>query len=407
MRTFLVVGAGLAGVSAAAALRASGFDGRVAVAGTEPHQPYDRPPLSKELLKGQAPVDQIALQSEDFYRNHDIELVLGTTVTSIRPQEQTAVISTGQPLLIDKVLLCTGGRARRLDVPGSDLDGVHHLRNLDDALAIRDQLAANTSVVVVGAGFIGAEVASVASELGCRVTMLTLEQEPLSRALGVRVGRIYANLHRSHGVDVETNVGVARVNGPGRVREIETTDGRTIPAELVVVGIGIVPRSELGLTAGLVVDNGIVVNEFGQTSIDGIYAAGDVANRHDPLTGLQVRDEHWQTAQRHAEATARSMCDDRRPFGEVPWYWSDQYGVNLQVAGRAGVNDEMLTRGDPEGLRFTAIYHDQGRLTAAAGVNSPRDVRAVTRLIESGAVVAPDTLAGAEVDLRELAGRMS
>jgi 3-phenylpropionate/trans-cinnamate dioxygenase ferredoxin reductase subunit len=403
--TFVIIGAGVAGVRAAGALRNEGFDGRLVLVGAEPHLPYDRPPLSKEVLLGAQPPSDIQLHPEDFYDGLDIELRVATTATRLLPRERRILLATGEALTADKVLLCTGGRPRRLDVPGRDLGCVHCLRTVDDAVAIRDRLHQAAGVVVVGAGWIGAEVAASARELGVQVTLLELAPIPLARVLGDELGRAYAQLHRDRGVDLRTDVGVARIDGRERVREVVTTDGRSVPADLVVVGVGTEPATRLAANAGIAVRNGILVDERGETSVPGVFAAGDGANRLDVRTGRHVRMEHWLSAQRHAVATAGAMLGRREAFSEVPWFWSDQYGIGLQMAGDPARADDVVRRGDIEDLSFAAFYLRQGCLVAAVGINRPRDVRAAMRLIEQGEPVDRAALADASVDLRRLTTR--
>jgi 3-phenylpropionate/trans-cinnamate dioxygenase ferredoxin reductase subunit len=257
--------------------------------------------------------------------------------------------------------------------------------------------------VVVGAGFIGAEVAASARELGADVTLLEIAPVPLSRVFGDQIGALYADVHRARGVDVRTGAGLAAVNGATAVEEVVTTDGQTLPASLVVIGIGIEPDTRLAEDAGIDTGNGILVDEHGVTSASNVFAAGDVANRIDARTGDRVRHEHWQTAQRHAAATAGSVLGERTPFADVPWFWSDQYDLNLQVAGSPLNPDEVVVRGRTEDLSFTAFYLKDGALSGVLGVNRPRDVRACMRLIELGVPVETPVLADESVDLRKLA----
>ena len=403
--TFVIIGAGVAGVRAADALRNEGFDGRVVLIGAEAHLPYDRPPLSKDVLLGARSVGDIHLHAEGFYDSSAIDLRVATAATRLLRRERRVVLATGDTLTADKVLLCTGGQPRRLEVPGCGLAGVHCLRSVDDALAIRERLRDAARVVVVGAGWIGAEVAAAAGELGCHVTLLELAPIPLARVLGDELGRAYAQIHRDRGVDLRTGVGVARIDGRERVRAVVTTDGRTVPADLVVVGVGMQPVTRLAEEAGIAVRNGILVDERGETSVPGVFAAGDAANRLDVRTGRHVRMEHWQSAQRHAVATAGAMLGRREAFREVPWFWSDQYGIGLQMAGDPAGADDVVRRGDVEDLSFAAFYLRDGRLVAAVGVNRPRDVRAAMKLIETGEPVDRAALADASVDLRRLAAR--
>lgn len=401
----VIVGAGLAGVRAAEALRTAGFDGRVLLVGGERHLPYDRPPLSKELLRGSQTPTDIQLHAADFYARNQVDLRLGTEVTRLLPAERGVVLATGETLHPAQVLLCTGGHARRLDIPGSTLPGVHYLRSLDDALLLRDSLTRGGSVVVVGAGFIGLEVAAAARELGCPVTVLEAAPIPLSQVLSEDIGWVLTQLHRERGVDLHTCTGIARINGTDRVREVVTTDGQAVPADVVVVGVGMIPATRLAEQAGIKVDNGILVDEYGRTSHDAIFAAGDTANRPDARTGRRVRLEHWQSAQRHAAATAVSMLGQRKPFNEVPWFWSDQYGINLQLAGDPLTADEVVIRGVVDDLCFAAFSLRRGRVSGVVGVNRPPDVRAAMTLIEREIPVERSALSDHSVDLRQLARR--
>ncbi|SFL29963.1 NAD(P)/FAD-dependent oxidoreductase [Geodermatophilus ruber] len=401
--SFVIVGANLAGGRAAQALRREGFSGRVVLVGAEPHPPYERPPLSKDLLLGKQAPEALRIADRQSWSDQEIDLRLGTTVTRLLPGEQSVETDSGELIRADKVLLCTGGRARRLAVEGHHLGGVHALRSLDDALTIREQLVPGAHVTVVGAGFIGAEVAASAQALGCRVTLLEVAGLPLQRVLGPALGQVLATAYRDQGVDLRLGTGVHSLVGDDRVRRVVTTDGSVIETDLVVVGIGIEPAVELAASAGARVDNGILVDEFCATSIDGIYAAGDVANHPNPILGERVRLENWQNAQNQGLAAAGSMLGHRRPFAEVPWFWSDQYAWNLQMAGQAGPEDDVVWRGDVDGLAFSAFFLRAGVLRAAFAVNRPRDVHGARRLIERGGVVDVDALRDPGADLRKLA----
>jgi 3-phenylpropionate/trans-cinnamate dioxygenase ferredoxin reductase subunit len=397
-----IVGANMAGACAARALREEGFSGEIQLIGAEPHLPYERPPLSKELLVGTTDPVQIRIQSEKDWDDQEVTLRLSSTVVGIDPSSRELELADGGRARPDKVLLCTGGRPRRLALPGAELDGVVHLRSLDDSLAIRDHLQAGASVVVVGGGFIGTEVAASALASGCTVTLIEAEDVILWRALGRELGGILQRYHVGQGARVETGTSLERIGGTSKVTHVMTTNGERIAADLVVVGIGIVPAVELAEAAGLETANGIVVNEHCETSVDGIYAAGDVTNHPNPFLGRRVRLEHWQNAQNQGVAAARSMLGARSGFGEVPWFWSDQYDLTVQVAGHVGPTSTLVYRGDPSSSSFTLFYLGNGALRGVAGVNRPRDVRAATRLIETGQTVDPAQLADQSVDLRKI-----
>ena len=264
---------------------------------------------------------------------HDVELRLGARATTLDASQATLALSDGDTLTFDACLIATGGRPRKLDVPGADLDGVHYLRTLRDATILATELSRKPRVVVVGAGFIGAEVAASARTLGCDVTMLEMLDVPLARVLGDDLGRVYAQIHSDHGVDLRLGEGVERFEGSGRVEAVTGSSGARYPADLVVVGVGIVPNVELASEAGITCDNGVVVDELCRTSAENVFAAGDVANRPDDYSGGRIRVEHFQNAQNQGAAAAHAMLGRDEPFQEVPWFWSDQYDVNLQMLG--------------------------------------------------------------------------
>ncbi|MGV8873531.1 MAG: NAD(P)/FAD-dependent oxidoreductase [Rhodococcus sp. (in: high G+C Gram-positive bacteria)] len=407
IRSIVIVGASLAGARAAQALRTKGFDGEVRLIGAERHAPYDRPPLSKGVLTGKT--TDTALFGTEYWAEQQIELHLGEPVVALHPTERRVELADGATLDADRVLLCTGGAARRLDVPGADLDGVFCLRTADDAAGVKERLVEGANVVVIGAGFIGAEVAASARGLGCAVTIIEIAEVPLGRVLGEEMGRFYGQVHRDHGVTLRLGVGITEiVGGTGAsVRAVVLTDGTTIPADVVVVGIGIVPSTELAAGIGAEVADsapgGIIVDDFCETSVQGVFAAGDVANHHNAILGERVRLEHWRNAQNQAAAAAGSMLGERTPFCEVPWFWSDQYDLALQMAGHPSSLDDVVRRGEPGAGPFSFVYLRDGVVRAVLGVNRPSDVRAGMDLIEAGARVDPAVLVDPGTDLRKLA----
>jgi 3-phenylpropionate/trans-cinnamate dioxygenase ferredoxin reductase subunit len=405
--TYAIVGAGLAGARAAEALRGAGFGGRIVLIGAEPDLPYDRPPLSKEVLTGAMPPERTLLRSAEEWAADDVELLLGTRVTRLLPAERRLLLAeatgTTGSLRVDKVLFATGGRPRRLAVPGADLDGVYHFRTLADALAVRPHLVPDAPIVVVGAGFIGAEVAACARQAGCRVTVLEIADVPLRRVLGAEMGARYARYHRERGVDLRLGVGVDRIEGDDRVRAVVATDGTRIETSCVIVGIGIEPDLAVAAEAGIATGDGILVDEHCRTSLENVYAAGDVANAPNPYLGRRVRLENWQNAQNQGIAAGRSMTGAAEPYAEVPWFWSDQFDLRLQLAGHISPGHEVVYRGDPDSTSFCAFYHRDGVLHGALGLNRPREIRAAMRLIARRTRVDVDALAEEGRDLRKLA----
>ncbi len=405
LNTIIIVGASLTGGRAAETLRQEGFAGRIVLIGAEPERPYERPPLSKDVLRGEAPAEKVYLRPSSYYDEQGIELRLGIRAAALHPKEHAVELANGERLAYDRLLIATGASPRRLAIPGADLAGVHYLRTLGDALALRAELAGAQRVAVIGAGFIGAEVAASCRMLGREVTVLEVLSVPLQRALGDRVGEIYAAIHRDHGVDLRLGEGVAAIRGAGRAEEVVTASGQRIPCDLVVIGVGVHPEVGWLEGSGLAVQNGVVVDELCRTSIPDVYAAGDVANWWHPVLGERLRVEHWDNAQNQGIAAAKSMLGKGEPYAPVPYFWSDQYDLTLQYVGHASGSDEIVFRGPVEPTRLLAFYLRDGRLRACLGINRLREVSAVRRLLRSGIPVSREQLEDETVDLRKLASR--
>ncbi|MGH9071531.1 MAG: NAD(P)/FAD-dependent oxidoreductase, partial [Acidimicrobiales bacterium] len=354
--TVVIAGAGLAGDRAAQTLRKEGFDGRVVLVSDEDVRPYDRPPLSKGYLSGSASFDRIALHKAGYYADRGIELLISTRATSLDVANQRLELDSGHSLAYDQLLLATGARPRRLDLPGSDLEGVYYLRDFHDAEHIRAALGPGgrspaggqgpTRLVVIGAGWIGTEVAASARRLGADVAIIDVVHAPLERVLGSEVGGIFARLHAEHGVSLYMGVGVAALRGGPAVREVLLADGTVVEADLVVIGVGVIPRDGLARQAGLVVGDGIVVDEYLATSAPGVWAAGDVASAYHRTYGRQVRLEHWAAATGQGPAVARNILGDHKPYDRTPYCWSDQYDLSAEYTGYAPTWDQVVVRAD-------------------------------------------------------------
>lgn len=402
--TVVIAGASLAGGTAAATLREEGFEGRIVLIGAEPLPPYERPPLSKEYLRGEAPFENALVKPHEFWRDASIDTMFGVAVRRIDPAGRRAVLSDGERIPYDKVLIATGGRNRRLRVPGADLEGIYDLRTAADADRIRAEIAPGRHAAVVGMGFIGAEVAASLRASGVEVTAVDIFSVPLQRALGEAVGRIVGEIHADHGVTMAFDDTVEAFEGSTRVERVRTKRGRVIGCDFVVVGVGIEPVTDAVREAGVALDDGILVDEFCRTNVDGIYAAGDVANHFHPLFRRHVRVEHWQNALRQGPAAARSMLGKATPYADVHWFWSDQYDHNIQYAGFHTQYDELVWRGDPAECKASAFYIQGGRVVACAGIDRGKDVRAAIRIIAAGGAVDRDLLGDDDVDLRKLIG---
>lgn len=388
MRHVVIVGASLAGLRAAETLRQAGFDGEITLVGAEPHLPYDRPPLSKQVLAGEWEPDRIGLRPTEVYEELQLELRLGRTATSLDLADRRVVLDGGEPLPFEGLVIATGAVARSL--PGTPpLAGIHVLRTIEDCLAIRaDFDAGPRRVVVVGAGFIGSEVAATARRRGLEVTILEALPVPLGRALGEEMGRVCAALHRDEGVDLRCGVGVAGFEGNGRVEAVRLADGARIEADVVVVGVGVRPATDWLDGSGLTLSDGVVCDDRSVAlGAPGIVAAGDVARWPNPLFGEEMRVEHWTNAVEQGDAAARNLLawargEPGEPFAPVPYFWSDQYDTKIQFVGRARPDDRVaVVRGSVAERKFVAVYGRDGRVVGCLGFSMPRWVMQYRRLI--------------------------
>jgi 3-phenylpropionate/trans-cinnamate dioxygenase ferredoxin reductase subunit len=402
--TYVIAGASLAGAKAAQTLREEGFAGRVVLVGEEPVRPYERPPLSKGYLRGEVGFDTAAVHSEAYYGEHDIELLESTTVTSIDPAARRVTLDPGGSLTYDQLLLTTGAGPRRAAIPGAELDGIHYLRSVASCDTLRQALDVATKLVVVGAGWIGCEVAASARALGKEVAVIEVADVPLQRVLGTEVGAMFRDLHADHGVDLHLGVGVDSFRGSTAVEEVVLTDGTAVAGDLCLVGVGVLPRTELASEAGLTLDNGVVVDEHLATSVPGIWAAGDVANAYHPLFATHIRLEHWSAALNQGPVVARNMLGRGLSYERVPYFFSDQYDLGLEYSGYAPVWDEIVYRGDKEKREVIVFWLDHDRVVAGMNVNVWEVNDQIAALVASKRTVDPAALADPTVDLATLAG---
>ncbi|MGW5434542.1 NAD(P)/FAD-dependent oxidoreductase [Streptomyces sp. NPDC004059] len=392
MRSITVVGASLAGLSTVRALRAEGYDGEIVVVGEERHAPYDRPPLSKDFLKGDLDADALALGDADEYADLDVQWLLGERAVALDPAARTVTLAGGRHVRTEGVVVATGAAPRTL--PGGDgLAGVHTLRTLDDAHALRAELLNGLPrVVVIGAGFIGAEVASTAHRLGLHVTVVEALNVPLERQLGREMGLVCSSLHSDHGVGLLCGTGVAGLTGDGRVTGVRLTDGRVLPADVVVVGVGVRPATDWLAGSGVHVDDGAVCDAGCATSVPGVVAVGDVARCPNPFTGRHARIEHWSNATEQARTAARTLLSGVSAPAPVtaPYFWSDQYQVRIQLAGHVAPGAEpQVVDGDLDSRSFTAVYRREDTPVAVLSLNQPKQFNRLRRTLAPAAVPVP------------------
>jgi 3-phenylpropionate/trans-cinnamate dioxygenase ferredoxin reductase subunit len=403
--THVIVGAGMAGGKAAETLRAEGFDGRIVVIGEEDVRPYERPPMSKEYLRAEKGFDDAAVHEPDFYAAHDIELRTGTRVSGLDVKRHEVTTASGEAIHYDRLLLSTGAAPRRLRLPGSDLPGVHYLRTVADSDTLHREFTPSRQVGIIGAGWIGSEVAASARQLGAEVTMIDVTAVPLERVLGPEMGAVFAGLHRDHGVRTHFGVGVEALVGSDHVEGVRLDNGTLVPAEVVVIGVGVAPRLELAEAAGLVVDNGVVVDEYLQTSDPDVFAAGDVANAFHPRYQTRIRLEHWFAALHQGPAAARNMLGQRHSYERTPYFFSDQYEFGMEYRGWAPAWDDIVIRGDLSSREFICFWRKEGNVVAAMNANIWEGGEHLERLVASRSPVDAADLANPAVDLAQLADR--
>ena len=413
MQKVIIIGAGHAAAQLAPSLRKQGWKGEILVIGEEAYIPYQRPPLSKEFMAGEKTENEILIRPQLAYEQHDIDFRLNEKVAKLNPVESTITLSHGEELSYDQLALCTGARARKIPIPGSELKGVFYLRTLDDVKAIKQQLdscakdsAKRASVVILGGGYIGLETAAALNKMGVNVTVLEMQERVLARVTAPEVSDFYQRVHTEEGVEIRTGVVVNNIEGETQVAAVCCDNGERFNADLVIIGVGVVPNVELAEEAGLTVDNGIVVDEFAQTSVSHIFAAGDCTNHPNALlpdsslnNRNRLRLESVPNAMEQAKTVAASICGQSLPYASYPWFWSDQFDLKLQIAGLSQGFDQVLIRGDHKYSRsFVAWYLKGGRLLAADCINRPKEFLVAKQLLSRGIAVDPAKLVDESID---------
>ncbi|MCP5144266.1 MAG: FAD-dependent oxidoreductase [Gammaproteobacteria bacterium] len=403
----IIVGGGQAAMQAVDSLRRDGYSGGLMMIGEEVYAPYQRPPLSKQFLAGETDESRLAFRGEDFYREHGVEMHLGQRVSQLNTTTRRVVTDNGLDFGYSRLLLATGARVRRLNLPGADLPGVHYVRTLDDSKGLRAALGAATKIVVIGGGFIGLEVAAVARKLGKAVTVVETQDRLLARVVAPVVSEYYRDYHRAHGVDIRLSASVAGLRGSDRVTAVELGDGEVLAADIVVAGIGVLPNDELARDAGIACDNGILVDEYAVTSAPEVLAAGDCASHPNAIYGYRLRLESVQNAADQARTAAATMVGRSQPYVAVPWFWSDQYDLKLQMAGLSQRHDAFVVRGDPASRKFAVCYFKDDALIAMDTINRPADHMIARKVLADTAArkrLTPAQAADETFNLKSLLG---
>jgi 3-phenylpropionate/trans-cinnamate dioxygenase ferredoxin reductase subunit len=403
----VIIGTGQAGFQTAASLRANGYLESITLIGDEPHIPYQRPPLSKGFPLGIQDRESIEFRPPKFYADHRIDLIAGQRVIAIDRIARQVSMSSGAPIPYDKLVLAVGARNRLLSIPGASLEGVLYLRSLDEAIAFKDRLPHAQEIVVIGGGFVGLELAAVASTLGKSVTVVEALPRLMSRVVAVPISEFFMNLHTAKGVKILCGAAVSQISGANhRVTGVALGDGTALPADLVLVGIGVLPNVELAQQAGLPTANGIAVNQYLETSDANVFAIGDCAE-HPCIhaAGQRLRLESVQNAADQAQCVAATIAGRREPYRALPWFWTDQFDIKLQMAGISNNYDQIVARGSAESRKLSVFYFKQGRLSAIDSINRPLDHMIGRKLIAAGTLLTPEQAAQESFDLKALAAR--
>ena len=405
-KNFIIVGGGLAGVSAAEELRKQGFDGTIQIIGKEAHAPYIRPPLSKGYLNGSDGLDAVYVHPDEWYAENNIELLTATKAFGVDARAHEVTVSGGRPMHYDKLLLATGSKPRLLPIEGAELGGVHYLRTLDDSQVLHKELKdGGRKLVLIGSGWIGMEVGATARTLGNDVTILEQVPIPLANAIGDELGTMFAELHKEHGVDLRMSVSVDKILGNhGKASGVMLKTGEVIPADLVLIGVGVVPNIALADDAGIMTENGIVVDQAMQSSDPDIFAAGDVANAFHPLANMRLRSEHWANALHEGAAAARGMLGQNESFEDIPYFYTDQFDVGMEYSGYGPMTKgaKVVYRGNRAGREFIAFWLKDDRVVAGMNVNVWDVNEQVQRIIREGKVIDEARLTDEAVPLEEL-----
>ena len=402
MKNVVIAGAGHGAGQVVASLRQKNFAGNITMLGDEPWYPYQRPPLSKKFLAGELPAERLYVKPQSFYDEPNISVLLDTRVAAIDRDKKCVVTAAGDCFDYDHLVIATGSRPRQLDLPGADLDGVHYLRGIDDVDAIRGDMSPGRRMTIIGAGYIGLEVAAVTAKSGLDVTVIEMEDRVMSRVVSPELSEFYQDIHTENGVTLRLSTGIQSFSGDGRIGGVVLDDGEVLPTDIVVIGIGIVPNIELASSCGLTLNNGIVVDDHCQTSDPDIFAIGDCTWHPNTLLDTEHRLESVHNALEQAKTAAGNICGEDIAYAQVPWFWSDQYDLKLQIAGLSRGYDQVVMRGNKDTRSFACLYLRNGQLISVDAVNSPKDFVQSKVLIAAHAKIDPSTLANPDIQLKDM-----
>ena len=402
MNEIVVIGSGQAAIQTVMSLKRNEFTGSIKVIGEEDHLPYQRPPLSKDFLLEEYKPERVSLKKKEFYEENGVDLILGKRAESIDTILKEITLSDENRIRYDQLIIATGSRVRKLNVPGSDKKGIYYLRDLDDANALKQRLKKNKKMVIVGAGYIGLEVASVAASLGVEVTVIEMANRVMNRTVDPMISSYYQKLHESHGVKIHLDNGLKAFEGGDSVNAVLCSDGLILEADLVVIGAGVLPNQEIAIEAGLECNNGIMVNEFGETSTAHVYACGDCTNHPNKGLNTRLRLESVHNAMEQSKTVANTIMGNKEPYDQVPWFWSDQYDHKLQLVGISGDHDEVVMRGLESEQKFLLFYLKNSELIAVNAINSSKEFLICRKLVANKVKISSDVIKDQSVNLNDL-----
>ena len=402
MENLVVIGAGQSAIQCITSLKKEGYEGSITLVGEEEHLPYQRPPLSKGFLDDSINKERLYFKKLDFFTENKIQLKLGISATSVDIENNLVNLSDEDKLHFDKLVFATGSRVRLLDFPGNDLDNIHYLRGLDDAENIKKGLEKSKHLVVIGAGYIGLEVAAIASEKGVKVSIVEMADRVMSRTVDPQISDYYLNLHQNNGVKFKFNTSLEEIKGQRQVESVVCSDGTSINTDMVIIGAGVIPNTEIAQNSGVSCENGILVDEFGRTNFKNVFACGDCTSHPNKLLNMQLRLESVHNAMEQSKAVAMSVLDKPAEYSQIPWFWSDQYDHKLQIVGISGSHDTVTMRGSADASKFMLFYTRGEELVAVDAVNNPKDFLICRKLVANKVKIKTDMISDLNLNLNDL-----